>query len=178
LIPPDLEFFSDLGRARRQPLDLKKTYSAREVASLTGLTARQLQWWATQGVLSPSVAARPTEAGGYTERRYSPTEVLELSALAHLRKQGFTVQKIRQLLATLQDRFGVRLYDALGDGGSLTVLTDGRELFARTKNGACFNLLRDPAQPLLEIGACQDLRELTARVRPKKRKPRPPRVEG
>lgn len=119
-----------------------------------------------------SIAPRRTAAGGYTERRYTPTELLELSALAHLRKNGVTVSKIRQLLATLRDQFGVRLYDALGEGGAMTVLTDGRDIYARMSNGAFFNLLREPTQPLLEIGVTGDLKELSARVRGKKRKPR------
>ena len=70
-------------------MDLKKTYSAREVAALTGLTARQLQWWDHHGVLSPAIAPQRTASGGYTERRYSPMDLLELSALGHLRRQGF-----------------------------------------------------------------------------------------
>ena len=65
---------------------LKKSYSAREVAALTGLTARQLQWWDARQLLSASVASLQTEKGGYTERRYSPVDLYELSALAELRR--------------------------------------------------------------------------------------------
>jgi len=35
---------------------LKKLYSSREVASLTGLTARQLQWWDARRVFASAVA--------------------------------------------------------------------------------------------------------------------------
>lgn len=149
-------------------MDLKKTYSAREVAAHTGLTARQLQWWDRHGVLSPTVSPQRTESGGYTERRYSPMDLLELSALGHLRRQGFTVGQIRQLLAALRDRFGIRLFDALGGDGPVTVLTDGRDLFARTAEGTFFNLSRDPEQPLLMVEGAERLRELTARVRSRK----------
>jgi hypothetical protein len=51
---------------------LKKTYSSREVAALTGLSARQLQLWDAGGLLSPTIPSHKTEAGGYTERRYTP----------------------------------------------------------------------------------------------------------
>ena len=57
---------------------LKKLYISREVASLTGLTARQLQWWHARGLFVPAVAPHKTEAGGFTERRYTPVELLEL----------------------------------------------------------------------------------------------------
>ena len=64
--------------------DLKKNYSSREVASITGLSARQLQWWDSRKLIKPSVASHRTEAGGYTERRYSPVDLFELVVLADL----------------------------------------------------------------------------------------------
>ena len=64
---------------------LKKTYSSREVAALTGLTARQLQLWDAGGLLSPAIPSHRTDAGGYTERRYTPIELFELLVLADLR---------------------------------------------------------------------------------------------
>jgi DNA-binding transcriptional MerR regulator len=149
-------------------VDLKKTYSAREVAALTGLTARQLEWWDHHGVLSPAIAPQRTASGGYTERRYSPMDLLELSALGHLRRQGFTVGQLRQLLSALRDRFGIRLFDALDSDGAVTLLTEGRELYAKTAAGTYFNLLRDPEQPLLMVNRVTGLREVTARVRSRK----------
>src|SRR5438876_1012793 len=97
---------------------LKKTYSSREVASLTGLTARQLQLWDAGGLLSPTIPPHKTEAGGYTERRYTPIELFELLVLADLRHRGFSVHQLHQLLKTLRDQFGQRLYDATGGGES------------------------------------------------------------
>ena len=144
---------------------LKKTYSAREVAALTGLSARQLQWWAARKLLTPTVAAKRTAAGGFTERRYSPVELYELLVLADLRRRGFSVYKIRALLNTLKRRFHVRLYDTIRGGGDVTLLTDGREIYARTSKGEFFNLLRAPAQPLLVLGAGEGLKELSTRAR-------------
>jgi DNA-binding transcriptional MerR regulator len=109
------------------------------------------------------VAARPTAAGGFTERRYSPVDLYELLALANLRHLGFSVQKIRTLLEVLRQRFGVRLFEVLGDGGKVTLLTDGREIFARTASGEFFNLLKAPGQPLLVIGGEPKLKTLSVR---------------
>ena len=154
-------------------VQLKNTYSAREVASLTGLTARQLQWWDEKRLFQSAVAPRPTAAGGFTERRYTPVDLLELMVLADLRRQGLTVPRIRYLLDTLRSRFGARLFDAIGGAGALTLFTDGRDVYARTSRGEFYNLLRDASQPLLELGTEPELRELTAhatRRRPKKGK--------
>ena len=156
-------------------MQLKNTYSAREVASLTGLSARQLQWWDARRLFTPAVAPKRTAAGGFTERRYTPVDLLELMVLADLRRQGLSVARIRLLLDTLRDRFGIRLFEAIGGAGSLTLLTDGRELFARTVTGEFINILRAPDQPMLVVGDVPALRELTARTKPARRRRKPGR---
>jgi DNA-binding transcriptional MerR regulator len=151
-------------------LQLKNTYSAREVAALTGLSARQLQWWDARRLFASAVASRKTAAGGFTERRYTPVDLLELMVLADLRRQGLSVGRIRLLLETLREKFGIRLFEAIGGTGSVTLLTDGREVFARTATGEFVNLLRAPDQPMLVVGDIPMLRELTARTRPLRKK--------
>ena len=153
--------------------DLKQNYSSREVAVMTGLSARQLQWWDARKLVKPSVAPHRTEAGGYTERRYSPVDLFELAVLADLRRSGFSVARMRLLVETLRKRFGVRLFDAIGGGGALTLLTDGRDVYARTQTGQFFNLLRSPGQPLLVVGNEASLSELKLRIRSRKRRSKP-----
>src|SRR4051812_16220682 len=153
---------------------LKKTYSSREVASLTGLTARQLQLWDAGGLLSPTIPSRRTESGGYTERRYTPIELFELLVLADLRRRGFSVHQLHELLRTLREQFGERLFEATGGGGAVQLLTDGRDIYARTAAGSFFNLLRMPTQPLLVVGDEGLLKDLGASIRPKRRR----RVSG
>ena len=151
-------------------MQLKNTYSAREVAALTGLTARQLQWWDARRLFTPAVASKRTAAGGFTERRYTPVDLLELMVLADLRRQGLSVARIRLLLETLRVKFGIRLFDAVGGAGTITLLTDGTEIYARMPRGEFVNVLRAPDQPLLVVGEGLPLRQLTARTKPQKRK--------
>ena len=158
---------------------LKPLYSSREVTVLTGLTAHQLQWWDARKLLKPSVASHRTEAGGFTERRYSPIDLFELIVLADLRRSGLSVGRLRLLLETLRRRFGIRLFDAIGGGGAITLLTDGKDVYARTDSGQFFNLLRAPSQPLLVVGDEGTLKELKLRMRSKagqKKKARSVRV--
>lgn len=149
---------------------LKKTYSSREVAVMTGLTARQLQVWDASGLMVPSVRPHRTEAGGYTERRYTPIDLFELLVLADLRRCGFSIQQLHTILRILKEQFGQRLFDATGGGGSVQLLTDGQEIFARTEAGAFFNMLKAPGQPLLAIGNEGMLRQLSGKLRAKRRK--------
>ena len=146
---------------------LKKHYSSREVAVLTGLTARQLQWWDARRLFAPAIASHRTAAGGFTERRYTPMDVLELQVLADLRRRGFSVPRLRRLLDTLRTVFGVRLYEAIGEGGQLMLFISGDQLYARSPDGALRNL-DEPTQPLL--GAEElPMRPLVARERKRRR---------
>jgi len=149
---------------------LKNTYTSREVADLTGLTARQLQWWDDKRLFAAHIAPKRTARGGYTERRYTPVDLLELLVLAELRRQGLSVADLRRLLETLRDRFGVRLFETIGGGGPVTLLTDGHEVYGRTDRDELFNLLRDPLQPLLMMADVEPLRELSARTKPRRKK--------
>jgi DNA-binding transcriptional MerR regulator len=143
---------------------LKKHYTSREVAVLTGLTARQLQWWDSRRIFKSALASHRTEAGGFTERRYTPLDVLELQVLADLRRRGFSVPRLRRLLTTLHDQFGVRLYEAIGDDGEMTLYIAGDQLYARTKDGGLYDL-DSPSQPLLMVGQDLPIRPLVVRER-------------
>ena len=144
-------------------MKLKKLYSSREVSSLTGLSTRQLQWWDARRLLRPSVTAHPTERGGFTERRYSSIELIELMVLADLRRRGFTIARIKRLLDILGTHFHVRLFDAIEGGGPLTLFIDGQQIFARTEQAEIYNVLENPVQPLLMLGEHVKLRQLAAR---------------
>lgn len=135
---------------------------------MTGLSARQLQWWDARRLFVPAIGSHRTEAGGFTERRYTPVDVLELQVLADLRRRGFSVPQLRRLLATLRDVFGVRLYEAIGDGGPMALFIGGDQLYARMVDGRLFNMDR-PSEPLLMVGEELPLRPLTAQARKRRR---------
>lgn len=147
---------------------LKRFYTSREVAALTGLTARQLQWWDARRLFAPAVGPQRTAAGGFTERRYTPLDVLELQVLADLRRRGFSIPRLRRLLSTLRERFGIRLYEAIGEGGPVTLYVGGDQIYARSRDGGLVNL-EQPTQPLLMVG--DDLRLRILETRERKRRP-------
>ncbi len=145
-------------------MKLKKLYSSREVAVLTGLTARQLQWWDARRLFVPAVASHRTDAGGFTERRYTPLDVMELQVLSELRRRNFGIPRLRRLLVTLRDVFGIRLYEAIGEGGPVTLMVAGDQLYARTVDGHVFDM-DDPSQALLMSEEGLGLRVLAPRAR-------------
>jgi len=119
-------------------------------------------------LISSAIRSRKTAKGGYTERRYTPVDLFELLVLADLRNRGFSVQQLHGVLEALKNEFGLRLFDATGGGELLQLLTDGREIYARTAGGELFNLLKAPSQPMLVIGDEGLLKELRGKVRDKK----------
>jgi DNA-binding transcriptional MerR regulator len=149
---------------------LKRMYSSREVAAITGLTAKQLQVWDRDGLLPPAIPPRRTAAGGYTERRYTPIDLFELLVLADLRRRGFSVHQLHGVVRALKDQFGTRLFEATSEGGAVRLLTDGNSIYARTASGAFFNLVKAPTQPLLVIGNEGLLKELGGKVKRKSKK--------
>ena len=58
----------------------------------------------------------------------------------------------------------------MGEGGKVTLLTDGCEIYARASSGELVNLLRTPGQPLLVIGSETELKVLSARVKGRRKK--------
>ncbi|HUL74833.1 MAG TPA: MerR family transcriptional regulator [Vicinamibacterales bacterium] len=147
---------------------LKTSYSAREVTALSGLSARQLQGWDSARIFPSAIASRRTAAGGFTERRYSPVDLIELVALAELRRQGFQPAALKQMMDTLRQYFRRRLSETLDDAGEMRLLTDGRGLFLRTRQGHIFDLLVDPTQPLI-TGDGLPLKPVTGRARARRR---------
>jgi DNA-binding transcriptional MerR regulator len=148
---------------------LKQTYSSREVARLTGVTARQLQLWDAGRLLSAAIPSHRTEAGGYTERRYTPIDVFELLVLAELRRLGFSIAALHSVVRALREAFGVSLFEATGGGAAVRLLTNGRDVFARTAEGQFYSLLDTPTQPLLVIGDEGLLKNLSGQIRSKRK---------
>jgi len=54
------------------------------------------------------------------------------------------------------------------------LLTDGHDLYARTSEGQFFNLLKTPTQPLLVVGDEGLLKELSGKIKPRRKTPRRP----
>jgi len=72
-------------------------FSRQQVAKITGLTARQLNYWRRTSVIGPS----NTTKGGHA--RYSFTDLIALKTVKQLLGHGVSLQKVRKsILALLQ----------------------------------------------------------------------------
>src|SRR5439155_150692 len=114
-------------------------FASNDVARISGVSLRQLQWWDEQNVVSP-------RHDGH-KRVYLPNEVIEVSVIAELRRKGFSLQKIRRVLRYLQREMGKRLSDALGNDREVHLLTDGKTIFLEESQDRIIDLLKNAKQP-------------------------------
>lgn len=78
---------------------MDKTYSTTEVSIRTGLSYRQLDYWARTGGFRPAVDAR----GSGTQRRYTGDQVRALHLMHMLRNLGMGVTMARQVATSIRD---------------------------------------------------------------------------
>jgi len=97
------------------------TFGKKAVIGLTGVSGRQVEYWATTGVVRPSISA----AGKGTRRGYSFKDLVALRVAKRLKDEGISLQKIRKALAYLRKNFP----DVKEPLAELRLLTDGETVF-------------------------------------------------
>ncbi len=132
----------------------EQDFSSEEVAALSRVTARQLQWWDERGVVSP-------EHHGH-RRRYRLEELIEVSVIAELRNKGFSLQKIRRVLRFLHRELGRRLSDVLRPTSEYHLLTDGRNIFLEDSQRKIVDLLKNARQPIISVCISDQVKRLAA----------------
>jgi len=136
------------------PAPANGVFASSDVARISGVSLRQLQWWDEQSVVSP-------RHDGH-KRVYLPQEVIEVSVIAELRRKGFSLQKIRRVLRYLQREMGKRLSDALGNDSEVHLLTDGKSIYLEESQDRIIDLLKNAKQPMFLVCVTDQARRLEA----------------
>jgi DNA-binding transcriptional MerR regulator len=131
-------------------------FPSQEVIALTGVTARQLQWWDERGVVKP-------EREGH-RRLYSMQNVLEMAVICELRRKGFSLQGVRNVMRFLQREFGKGLGEIVGRNSDVHLLTDGTHLYLETSARQIVDILKNSKQPILGICLSDAVRQVRAEV--------------
>ena len=136
------------------PAPTNGIYASSDVARISGVSLRQLQWWDEQHVVSP-------RHDGH-KRVYLPNEVIEVTVIAELRRKGFSLQKIRRVLRYLQREMGKRLSDAVGSASEVHLLTDGKSIYLEESRDRIIDLLKNAKQPMFLVCVSDQARRLEA----------------
>src|SRR5215468_4800092 len=127
-------------------------YASSDVARISGVSLRQLQWWDEQNVVSP-------RHDGH-KRVYLPNEVIEVTVIAELRRKGFSLQKIRRVLKYLQREMGKRLSEAISGESEVHLLTDGKSIYLEESRDRIIDLLKNAKQPIFLVCVSDQARRL------------------
>jgi len=141
-------------KPRPATLPESEVYTSTDVARISGVSLRQLQWWDERNVVSP-------RQDGH-RRVYLPQEVIEVSVIAELRRKGFSLQKIRRVLRFLQKDMGKRLSDALASESEVHLLTDGKSIYLEEAPDRIIDLLKSAKQPMFLVCVTDQVRRLSA----------------
>ena len=131
-------------------------FSSHDVTALTGVTARQLQWWDERGVVKP-------ERVGH-RRQYSMQNVMAMAVICELRRKGFSLQGVRKVMRFLQREFGKGLAEIVSRNSDVHLLTDGKRLYLETSARQIVDILKNSSQPILGICLSDAVRQVRAEV--------------
>jgi len=132
------------------------SFSSHDVMALTGITARQLQWWDERGVVKP-------QRQGH-RRLYSMENLTEIAVICELRRKGFSLQGVRKVMRFLAREFGKGLAEIVGRNSDVHLLTDGTRLYLETSARQIVDILKNSAQPILGICLTDAVRQVRADV--------------
>ena len=130
-------------------------FSGPMVCRLTGVTYRQLDYWARTDLVTPSITAAQ---GSGSKRTYSYSDVLEVKVIKSLLNSGVALHRARQAVECLRNSLGADLASSslvLSDAGSVLAHDDGDLVDLLRGGQGVFNIV-----PLANVVA-----ELTTTIR-------------
>jgi DNA-binding transcriptional MerR regulator len=137
---------------------LADTLTSNEVAALTGISLRQLQWWDERGLVVPARQGH--------RRLYSLDDLAEVAVIAELRRKGFSLQRMRKVVHFLRQELGKRLVETVSGSSDYHLLTDGRRIYVENSAQQVIDILKNARQPMFAV--C--LSDAVRRVHPGLRK--------
>jgi DNA-binding transcriptional MerR regulator len=103
---------------------LTSGFSGPAVCRLTGVTYRQLDYWARTDLVTPSIT--PANGSG-SKRTYGYTDVLEVKVIKSLLNSGLSLARTRQAVECLRSALGADLASSslvMSDSGSVLAKSD------------------------------------------------------
>lgn len=107
-------------------------FSGPAVCRITGVTYRQLDYWARTGLVTPSVT--PAQGSG-SKRVYSYSDVIEIKVVKSLLDAGVSLPRARQAVNCLREQLGV-------DVKSVSLVLSGSRSVLAYSDGDIIDLLK------------------------------------
>ncbi len=108
-------------------------YRGPAVCKIVGISYRQLDYWTTTGLVTPSV--RDADGSG-SQRLYSFEDIVQLRIIKNLLDTGVSLQRIRTAIEFVRERgLDLRHVTLLSDGKTVYALDDQREIIDLIRRG-------------------------------------------
>ncbi len=131
---------------------MQNLFTSREVIALTGITARQLQWWDERRIVVPARQGH--------RRLYSMEDLAEIAVICEL---------LRKVMRFLQREFSKRLAETVSGASEYHLLTDGRTIYLETSAKQILDILKNARQPMFAICLSDTVRQVRAVIRSSKK---------
>lgn len=122
---------------------MNSTFTSLEIAQLTGITLRQLQWWDEQKIVAASRVGH--------RRIYSRDDLVHIAIVCELRGRGCSLQKVRRIAKLLQKQLGTGLVTTVRSTQEYYLLTDGRNVHLQDSARGVVDLLKNAGQPMISV---------------------------
>lgn len=130
-------------------VERRQGYRGPAVCKVVGITYRQLDYWATTGLVEPSV--RDAEGSG-SQRLYSFEDIVTLKVIKRLLDVGVSLQRIRRAIEYVRDSgVDLRNLTLASDGETVYAANDAREVVDLLRRGqGVFAIAVDPLYTEME----------------------------
>lgn len=136
---------------------LKDSFSTRDVLDLTGVSARQLQWWDERRIVVPERRGR--------NRIYSAADLVDILVIGQLRERNISLAQVRRVLRLLRNQLHMRLSDLFTGDREYHLLLAGKRMFLETDSKQIIELLRNSMQPMLLISLTDAIKPLRVELK-------------
>ena len=138
--------------ARNQGIS-KRLYTVSELISLTGITRKQVTYWAQIKLLNPTLRDYRARTGRPASF-YSAKEVVKALIICDIRRAGFSLRQVQQVARNLEAH-GIKL-----DESEDYLVTDGNSVFYADSDTEAIDILKHHRQLLLLVPIHEQVEKL------------------
>jgi len=91
------------------------------------------------------------------------------AVISQLRRRGFSLQRMRKVIAFLEQEFGTSLAATVRAASEYHLLTDGTHLYLRTSARQVVDLLKNSSQPMFDICLSDEVRRVRGEILARKK---------
>ncbi len=129
-----------------------RRFTTRDVIGITGVSARQLQWWDERHIVVPERVGQ--------RRSYSEADLSEILVIEQLRERHVSLQRIRKVVRFLRRELGERMADVVTGPVDHHLLLDGKSVYLETSDKQVVDIVKNARQPVFVVCLSDAVRRL------------------